>query len=198
MDFLVYVSQTVIMIVGIYQFYFWPQKNRLRPAREFKETRIDRMFGLKPAWVYIYSGLYYPVIALIIYTAQDMRHFNYMALSYVILMIMQLAFFIYFPVVTPLKWRKLPEQNRLSTKLLRLVQRIDQRSNCFPSMHVSVATLTSLHLLYGIPQLALWVWLFPLLIALSALYTKQHYFYDIFPGVVLGWFAFKIFLWMWE
>jgi membrane-associated phospholipid phosphatase len=197
MDYLVYFLITIILIIGIYQFYFWTQKNSFREAREFKATRIDAFFQMRPGWVYVYSGLYYPVIVLLIYVVQDMRQFNYMAISFFMLMLMQMAFFILVPVVTPHHWRELPKTKSVSVRFLKLVQSIDARSNCFPSMHVSVATLTSLHLIYNAPFLAPWAWIFPLLIALSALYTKQHYFYDLAPGAVLGWVAFKGFQWMW-
>jgi len=197
MDYLVYFSITIILIVGIYQFYFWTQKNMFRKAKEFKATRIDGWFKMKPQWVYIYSGLYYPVIVLLIYVVDDMRQFNYMAISFFMLMLMQMVFFIIVPVVTPIHWRNLPEDKSLSVRFLSLVQRFDQRSNCFPSMHVSVATLTTLHLINNDPFFAPWAWIFPILIALSALYTKQHYFYDLVPGAILGCIAFKGFQWMW-
>ena len=197
MDYVVYFSITIILIVGIYQFYFWTQNNMFRKAKEFKITRIDDWFKIKPNWVYVYSGLYYPVIIFLIYVVEDMRQFNYVAISFFMLMLMQMVFFILIPVVTPEHWRNLPANKSFSIRFLSLVQRFDQRSNCFPSMHVSVATLTTLHLIFNIPSLMPWAWLFPVLIAISALYTKQHYFYDLAPGAVLGWIAFKGFQWMW-
>jgi len=53
-----------------------------------------------------------------------------------------------------------------------------------------VATLTAMHLL---PQLGPLVFLFPVLIALSCLFTKQHYVVDIPAGAALGWFTFQAF-----
>jgi membrane-associated phospholipid phosphatase len=68
------------------------------------------------------------------------------------------------------------------------VQRFDARSNSFPSMHVSVAVLTAFHLQ---PHLGLLALAFPGLIALSCLFTKQHYFLDLPAGALLGWFTFS-------
>jgi membrane-associated phospholipid phosphatase len=67
------------------------------------------------------------------------------------------------------------------------VQRFDARSNSFPSMHVSVAMLTSLHLL---PHLGTAAFAFPTLIALSCVFTKQHYVVDLPAGALLGWSSF--------
>ncbi len=57
-------------------------------------------------------------------------------------------------------------------------------------MHTSVATLTALHLY---PYVGPLVFAFPALIALSCLYTKQHYIVDLPAGALLGWFTFKLF-----
>jgi len=51
-------------------------------------------------------------------------------------------------------------------------------------MHTSVAMLTALHLQ---PHLGAWVWTFPLLIAASCVFTKQHYVIDLPAGAGLGW-----------
>jgi len=57
-------------------------------------------------------------------------------------------------------------------------------------MHTSVATLTALHLW---PMLGGWVLLFPALIGLSCLYTKQHYIVDVPAGALLGGLVFGLF-----
>jgi membrane-associated phospholipid phosphatase len=57
-------------------------------------------------------------------------------------------------------------------------------------MHTSVATLTALHLY---PALGAAVFAFPALIALSCLFTKQHYLVDLPAGAALGWFTFGLF-----
>lgn len=71
-----------------------------------------------------------------------------------------------------------------SEKFLLFVQKFDDSSNCFPSMHVSVATLTAL---LALGTLGPWVFLFPLLIACSCTFTKQHYLLDLPAGAALGW-----------
>jgi membrane-associated phospholipid phosphatase len=77
-----------------------------------------------------------------------------------------------------------------SLRFLALVQKFDAASNSFPSMHTSVATLTALHL---VPHLGPWSYVFPILIALSCLFTKQHYVVDLPAGAALGWGVFQLF-----
>ena len=77
-----------------------------------------------------------------------------------------------------------------SERFLAFVQSFDGRTNSFPSMHTSVATLTALHLYASAGPC---VFAFPALIALSCLFTKQHYVVDLPAGALLGWFVFKLF-----
>jgi membrane-associated phospholipid phosphatase len=101
-----------------------------------------------------------------------------------------MCFFTLFPVATPLAWRTCNQSRGRSERFLAYIQSLDARSNSFPSMHTSVATLTSLHLVNTVGPL---IFLFPVLIALSCLFTKQHYFVDLPAGALLGLFVFQVF-----
>ena len=182
-DYAVNLVLSVFLIVGVYQFYFWCQRNHLTAPRELR-LRLDDWIPYWPSWVWIYSCIYYPLILYLNFVMESPRHFTHVAVSYVLLLGLQMAFFVLFPVTTPEHWRSFNRQRTLSERFLALVQRFDARSNSFPSMHVSVAMLTSLHLL---PYLGALSFAFPLLIALSCLFTKQHYLLDLPAGAALGW-----------
>jgi len=182
-DYAVNLVLSVFLIVGVYQFYFWCQRNHLTAPRELR-LRLDDWIPYWPSWVWIYSCIYYPLILYLNFVMESPRHFTHVAVSYVLLLGLQMAFFVLFPVTTPEHWRSFNRQRTLSERFLALVQRFDARSNSFPSMHVSVAMLTSLHLL---PQLGVLAFAFPLLIALSCLFTKRHYLLDLPAGAALGW-----------
>ena len=182
-DYAINLVLSVFLIVGVYQFYFWCQRNHLAAPRELR-LRLDDWIPYWPSWVWIYSCIYYPLILYLNFVMESPRHFTHVAVSYMLLLGLQMAFFVLFPVTTPEHWRSFNRQRTLSERFLALVQRFDARSNSFPSMHVSVAMLTSLHLL---PQLGVLAFAFPLLIALSCLFTKQHYLLDLPAGAALGW-----------
>ena len=192
-DNIVMLIITVILIIGFYQFYFWCQRNHRVAPREFK-SKLDNMVSFNANWVWIYSVLYYPVIVLMILIFKDFRHFGFVVFDFFILMLFHMYFFVFHPITTPKSWREYTSHNQtLSVRFLRYLQGFDKASNCFPSMHVSVATLTSCHLLENLSILGNWVWLFPILIAISAVKTKQHYVYDVIPGAILGFIAYWIF-----
>jgi membrane-associated phospholipid phosphatase len=190
-DHVVQLVVSVFLIVGVYQFYFWCQTNplSLRPRRLL--LALDHAIPYRPHWVWIYSFLYYPVILYITLTTDSSRQFLYVAISYVALLIAQMALFVTFPVVTPDEWRgPVSAAGGRSERFLALVQRFDAPSNSFPSMHTSVAVLTAFHLQ---PSLGPAIFAFPVLIALSCLFTKQHYIVDLPAGALLGWVCFGFF-----
>ncbi|HEY5509513.1 MAG TPA: phosphatase PAP2 family protein [Prolixibacteraceae bacterium] len=192
-DYVVMIIIAIVLIIGVYQFYFWCQRNAIRKPIQL-ESFVDRYFKFKPWWIWIYSGIYYPIIVVTIFSFKDFRQFDYTVVSYIILLAIQMLFFLFFPVHTPPSWREQPLGNSLTHRFLRYVQSLDMANNCFPSMHMSVSTLTSFHLATNCPPLGLWIWSFPVLIAFSALYTKQHFFLDLIPGAIVGWIAFETYL----
>lgn len=189
LDHIIGLILSIFLIVGVYQFYFWCQRHHVTRPREFK-LPLDDAIPFWPRWVWIYSGLYYPVIVYINFITASPRHFLYVCLSYVLLLALQMFFFIFFPVATPMEWRTVNLRRGRSEKFLAFIQTYDSPANSFPSMHTSVATLTALHLY---PHLGLAIFLFPSLIALSCLFTKQHYVIDLPAGGLLGWLVFQLF-----
>ena len=113
-----------------------------------------------------------------------------MAVSFLGLLAMQMAFFLIFPVATPESWRAVNGERTWSERFLAFVQRLDARSNSFPSMHTSVAMLTALYLS---PHVGPAAFAFPVAIGLSCLFTKQHYLVDLPAGAALGWLAHHVF-----
>ena len=191
-DYGIHLVMTVFLIFGVYQFYFWCQRHAVVACRRFSAP-LDERIPYWPAWSWIYSFLYYPAIVYLNWTVTSARPFNHVAMSFFLLLAGQMAFFVFFPVETPPHWRAINRGRTLSERFLLFVRRFDAPSNCFPSMHVSVAMLTALHAHASLGPL---VFLFPALIALSCVFTKQHYLLDLPAGAALGWGAFQVFQWM--
>lgn len=191
-DYMVNLVLSGILIVGAYQFYFFTQRHPVRAAREFRSA-LDERIPFVPWWSWIYSFLYYPAILYLNWLVSDARQFTMLAFSFLMLLFMQMLFFWLLPVSTPAHWRSINTGKTASEKFLLFVQKFDQSSNCFPSMHVSVAMLTALH---AAPSLGPAAFAFPLLIALSCLFTKQHYLIDLPAGAALGWLAHQLYLWL--
>ncbi len=181
---------SIFLIVGGYQFYFWCQTNPLARRKRQLRMEFDDAIPYRPSWVWIYSFFCYPVILFITITTASSRQFLYVAMSYIVLLLLQMMVFVIFPVETPLEWRTCNAGGSHSERFLAMLQRYDKPANSFPSMHTSMAVLTALHLQ---PAGGVAVFAFPALIALSCLYTKQHYIVDLPAGALLGWLTFRVF-----
>jgi membrane-associated phospholipid phosphatase len=181
---------SVVLIVGAYQFYFWCQRNAIFEPRELGSA-IDDLIPFVPGWVWIYSFLYYPAILYVDLVLESPGEFTRVATSYLMLLALQMMFFLLFPVRTPRHWRRGPDGRSMSERFLAFVQRFDAPTNSFPSMHTSVAMLTALHLHHHLGAAA---FAFPVLIGLSCLFTKQHYVVDIPAGAALGWLDHSLYL----
>ena len=179
-----------VLIVGAYQFYFWCQRNAPFAARELGSS-LDDLIPYAPQWVWVYSFLYYPAILYVNLVLKSPEQFTQVASSYMLLIALQAPIFLLFPVRTPQSWRMQRELRTPAERFLAFVQRFDAPSNSFPSMHTSVAMLTALHL-YDRHGAASFV--FPALIGLSCLFTKQHYLVDIPAGAALGWLTHHLYL----
>ncbi len=189
-DYVLHFIISLFLIIGVYQFYFWCQRNVIKKTYDLS-LGIDERIPYWPSWVWIYSFLYYPMILYINLVVESPREFTHLAISYILLLSLQLIAFILFPVQTPEHWRARDARRYLSEHFLAYVQSVDGRSNCFPSMHCSVAMLTALHLL---PHLGPAIFAFPVLIGLSCLFTKQHFVIDVPAGLALGWATYELFL----
>jgi membrane-associated phospholipid phosphatase len=189
-DLAVNLVLSVILIVGAYQFYFFTQRHRLRPARTFSSA-LDERIPFVPGWSWVYSFLYYPAILYLNIVATSPAQFTRMAFSFIVLLWLQMACFTAFPVATPPHWRELKAERSAGGRFLAFVRHFDGDTNCFPSMHVSVATLTALH---AAGTLGPWAWAFPVLIAVSCVLTKQHYLVDLPFGAALGAVAYQVYV----
>jgi membrane-associated phospholipid phosphatase len=189
LDVAVNLVLSVVLIVGAYQFYFFTQRHRVRPTRTFRFP-LDERIPFVPGWSWVYSFLYYPAILYLNLIATSPSQFTRMAFSFIVLLAMQVVCFALYPVATPAHWRDQAPAGSASVRFLKFVRHFDGPTNCFPSMHVSVATLTALH---ASSTLGPGAWAFPMLIALSCLLTKQHYLIDLPFGALLGALAYAVY-----
>lgn len=195
LDRILEVFTTIVLIIGGYQFYFWAQRQTFRDAR-YLETRFDDMIAFDARWVWIYSGLYYPMIVLAALVQPDWRAYAYTVGGFLLLLTIQVLIFITLPVAIPAHWRAVERtRHPRSMQMLDLVWSYDKLRNSMPSMHVSVAMMVDLTIWQHWPAAGYVAGLFPLLIGISALKTKQHYVLDVVPGAITG--ALVFFLWRW-
>lgn len=192
---------TIVLIIGGYQFYFWAQRQRIYKPR-YLTTRVDKMISFDPRWIWIYSGLYYPMMVLAALSQLNWEAYATTVGGFLFLLMMQMYFFLRHPVAVPAVWREnarklsISRKSPRSMRFVELVWSYDNARNSMPSMHVSVATMVDLTISQAYPNFIFVGWLFPVLIGASALKIKQHYVVDLVPGAIIGAIAFYLWHWM--
>ena len=180
----VLIALVALQILASYSVYFRFQRWLSTPGRNLVSA-LDKWFSYDPRWVWVYTVVYYLGFFSVIPTVVSLRQYAILASSYVLLLAGQLLIFLRYPVETPEEWR-VRSASGPSEALLMLVQRFDRRSTCFPSFHMSAATLTACHLSASSMQVAPLAIGYAIAVGFSALFTKQHCVWDVIAGVAMG------------
>jgi membrane-associated phospholipid phosphatase len=181
--------------LGGYQPYFYFQHFTFKRSREFsgKFILIDEKIKLRPAWIWIYTVFYYPVVVIVaVMAAHNHRQFIYIAFSYMVMLAVMIVFYVLFPVKTPAHWREYDRNKSLSHRFLYFIQAIDGTNNCFPSGHAAISVITAYHMATYSGTILAGCYAF--LIILSCLYCKQHYIIDVIAGAILGFLIIQFYL----
>ncbi|OJW68812.1 MAG: hypothetical protein BGO68_04525 [Candidatus Amoebophilus sp. 36-38] len=178
------ISVKNMLILGGYQMYFWSQRNhKLTRKRYLRPTALDKAIPAVPELFWIYSPLYYIFFSLAMLC---LKNYHSTALQAWIMLLHSSFWFVYFPTGIQKEFReqirKVPT-DRLTKFIMNLVHTHDSEDNICPSMHCAFAVFLAFITYPFYPILSL---VFPILVALSCLFTKQHLIIDIIPGFLLG------------
>ncbi|MBI2945563.1 MAG: phosphatase PAP2 family protein [Candidatus Wallbacteria bacterium] len=146
------------------------------------ETELDRMIPFVVPWVFVYSLAYPLCFAPAVFVA-DPRRCRTVFVAFTLAMTMGVFTFVVYPVVMPRP--PLPE-NATGGGLLALTWSIDKPYNCFPSLHVALDTLAALATYPSNPKAGLAVGIVAVLISLSTMFVKQHYWLDVVSGFAVA------------
>lgn len=186
------VSLPMILLVLLVPLYiFIPE---LMPGRELRAPGIalDRSIPLHPEWAVVYGSLYLFLIVLPVLTVREETLIRRTVFAYLTIWLTAYVFFVVYPTVAPR-----PEEvagKGFAAWSLRLLYGWDPPYNCFPSLHVahSLVSAIAVHRVHrGVGACAI---LATGLVALSTLFTKQHYVLDVLGGVALALLASAMFL----
>lgn len=173
--------------------YFFIERHLCRAPIRFPLMPIDRWIGFSPRWVWGYQSVF--LLALLPFLAHTRADIRRYAIGFVAMTLTAFCCFMLFPVLGPRP--TLAPTNGLYA----LLTRCDLPFNNLPSLHMAVATYSAcvaLRITHGslrrLFMVLLPAWI--ILIGYSALATKQHYFVDLPPGILLGWLAQKA-AWFW-
>lgn len=153
---------------------------------------LDHALPVLPAWTLIYGSLYFAIFLPMVVIRGE-GHIRRTMWAFVMVWVVGIVGWVFYPTVLP---RPSPAAigGGFCSWTLRIAYSWDAPYNCFPSLHVAqsyLAALTCNLVSRGIGRAAL-VW--ATLIAVSTLFTKQHYVVDVVSGALIAGAAYLVFL----
>jgi membrane-associated phospholipid phosphatase len=156
------------------------------------ELPWDRGVPLQPTWALIYGALYMFLIVVPVFVVREEAHIRRTFWAYLAVWITAYACFLVYPTVAP----RPPEVvgDGFAVWGLRFLYDADPPYNCFPSLHVAHSFVSALTCYRLHRRLGLFALLCASLVAVSTLFTKQHYIADVIAGILLAFAAYVIIL----
>ncbi len=153
---------------------------------------LDRFFPLVPTWALIYGALYGFLILLPLFVIQQPELIRRTVWAYITVWSVAYLCFVLYPTVAP-RPDTVPGRG-FGVWGLRFLYDADPPYNCFPSIHVAHSFVSALacyrvHRTLGIVAVSV-----ASLVAISTLFTKQHYVADVIAGTVLALIVYAVFL----
>ena len=184
------VTFPMVLLVSLVPFYL-VIAGRAGPVNT-PALAVDRLLPLAPAWALVYGALYVMLIVLPVLVVQQEDLIRRTVWAYLTVWTVAYIGFLLYPTVAP-RPDKVPGEG-FAVWGLRFLYDADPPYNCFPSIHVAHSFVSALacyrvHRVLGGIALAC-----ASLVALSTLFTKQHYVADLIAGILLAFAAYAVFL----
>ena len=179
---------TLMVLVPVYLVIPWATQGR---ALHLPETTLDRLVPVQPAWAVIYLSYFlFPILTVLVVRQEELIRRTFLA--WLMVWLTGYACFLVYPTILPRAVGELGPG--FFAWFLRGIYDADAPRNCLPSLHVAspfVSALTIWRVHRGV-GLAVGAW--AALIALSTVFTKQHYVADVVSGILLAFVAGAVFL----
>jgi membrane-associated phospholipid phosphatase len=156
------------------------------------ELHLDRTVPLRPAWALVYGPLYLYLIALPVFVVRQDWQIRRTVWAYLMVWISAYVCFLVYPTIAPRPAKVIGDGFAMWG--LRFLYSADPPYNCFPSIHVahSFVSAMSCHRVHR--RVGIAAGICASLVAVSTLYTKQHYVLDVVAGIALACGASAVFL----
>lgn len=151
---------------------------------------IDKIIPQIPIFIILYMCVYF-VWAGPFFFVRDKKQFKYCVAAYLFVALLSTLIFILFP--TRSYWPDVQPHGIWDYALLALRQSLEEPYNLIPSMHMSLAYLSSFIVAAKNKMAGYILATISTLIAFSTLFTKQHYIVDLIAGFAL---SLIVFLWL--
>lgn len=137
-------------------------------------------------WVYMSDYLY---IGLVFFLLKERENMNRIYYSQLMMLFFFMLVFILFPTIYP---RPVVEYSGFAGQSVQLLHSLDTPCNAFPSLHVAITFLAGYGFIKEQKKLLPFFMLWAILISVSTLTVKQHYFLDVMGGFIMSLIFYKL------
>ena len=149
---------------------------------------LDEQIPFLPWTVWFYTSQYFvlPTSFILVQKKENYSHMYYSMLAAIITSCM--VFFFYPTVI------QRPEEldSGVVDTVRWLLYKVDAPTNCFPSLHVAFACLSSLYVMREHRLLGALSWVWSILIIISTMTLKQHYVIDVMGGMIVAFLSYHL------
>ena len=184
-----------LLLVPLFNlFYFLPQWVGWHAPARLPMTAIDLAVPFDAGWVYAYVSMYVMLLIPPLLTTRGGALWRY-TVGAAIMFVAAAVVFLLWPVEYPR-----PALPADGSSMYRVVVTLDRPINSIPSLHAGIVGYTLFYAaraLADLPRAARrWILIvgavWSAFILYGTLATKQHYFVDLPPGILLAWVAHRI------
>lgn len=164
--------------------YIIPNRFQFLEPKALPMLLIDKIMPIVPWTIFIYLSEWF-IYLIVLSFIFDKLTFRRLLLSFMLTFLISMCvFFLYPTIITD---RPNVDGVGITYLLFKLLHFIDNPVNCFPSQHVAIVTIPPIIFWKYNKKLSLLFWIWAILVSISTLTTKQHYFVDILGGMILAW-----------
>jgi len=181
-----YKKQLTLILLFLFFWSLYIVTSTINADREYHklELKIDSLIKFNPVFSVFYSLYFFEVLIVFILFFKNESKLRSIVLMLSLAALIHNIIFLIYP--TSIERPNLTDEGFFN-KLTLFFYRIDNTSNTFPSMHISLITIVFLALyFYWNRNYAFLLLPFYILTALSTVLIKQHYIIDIISGILVG------------
>jgi membrane-associated phospholipid phosphatase len=188
-------STLALALLGWLVIYFFVNRLQVDPNRRIDlGTKLDRKIPYMPLFALVYFSTYVFVLQPF-FVLSNARQFYWMLTSFVLISV--ISSLIHATVPSKIERVEQVTIGGLSGWMLGLFQKTCKPYGNFPSMHVGLSVpVIAANFMAGGPGIGSIMLIWAVLIAISTLYTKQHYILDVLAGFMGGLVISALIFWL--
>jgi membrane-associated phospholipid phosphatase len=184
----------IIPLVIIYSaLYLIANKFQLFPVANVPKVSLDLLFEFNQHWVWVYLSSYLSIPTMYILYFYRIR--KIFTLNFMLLTVLSFLIFMFYPTSVDRSIIHYENMNYLYKFVFKLLHSADSPTNCIPSLHVSTAGIIFfLFIDQKEFKYSILSFVYVILVGLSTMFIKQHYFLDVLTGFLMAFIVYIIYI----